>query len=207
MSVIVKVYSNHGLQIDDYFQGVRLIEDVLNVKIENRDKRGFDLTEDETDIIHFAKHEYFSKRFLEDSVIWIFSNYRICDYIRIYKHFVDFNLSGKYNLKTHIWRDLISKKGLNENKGFEKEFEKSLEEWNKTRSYILSVTRKLFGNTIIYLNDGSSGLAEGENAIWDGEDLSDVLKKLDNVSLPIRYGELEIGDKEFTDINWFLERV
>src|SRR5688572_26947415 len=129
MSVIVRVYSNHGLEINDYRSGVSQVEDCLNIRIENRGKSGLIPTDDETNVVHFANHEYFSKRFVEGGEIWILSNFRICDQIRIYKHFIDFSLTGQYNLKAHLWRDFVSGKTLKANEDFEKRIRKSFSDW------------------------------------------------------------------------------
>jgi hypothetical protein len=207
MSVGVRAYSNHGLQIDDYYKGISLIEDILKIKIENLGKSDLGLTEDKERIVYFTNHEYFSKRFDEGWGIWIFSNFRICDQIRIYKHFIDFSLSGKYNLKTHIWRDLIAGKALEKNGDSKNEMDETLTEWNRTRNYIKSVTKKLQGDIIIYINDSSNEHKFVEETIWEGKDSSVVLNIFKRFTDPIEYHNLEKGQDEFSNANWFIERL
>jgi hypothetical protein len=206
MSVIIKVYSDHGLTISDYLSAIQQIERLLDAKIEQGKRPDFPYTDDEERIVYFTQHDYFSKRFEEGWAIWIYTNYRVCDQIRLYKYFTDFETTGGYNLKTHLWREQISGKALIENREYEDAIKRSMNDWDKTRSYINMVSKRLLGSTILYLND-SSGLHRGEDLIWEGNDIETVLDGISKISIGVPYNDLSSGSHNYSDNNWFFDKV
>jgi hypothetical protein len=197
MSAIIKVYSNHGLEILDYFQGIHLIEKSLGIKIQNLQEVKSTPTDDLSQVIYYTNHEYFSNRYKDRWPIYIYSNFSLCNQIRIYNHFIDFEISGQINLKSHIWRDLI----------INKFFFDTLNEWNNSRRYFFSMARKLKGDTIIYLNDGTNRMTLGEEAIWNGETFENVINKLNFAGQPIMYNDLDNGVGIYDNENWFIEKL
>ena len=204
MSVVIRAYANHGLQINSYWNSIGQIERKLKSKIEVGKRSDYDITDDEDNIVYFANHDYFSKRFEEGWGIYVFSNFRLCEEIRIYKHFAFFDIGFNFNIKTHLWRDLICGATLKEHKYAEKEILKSLSSWNKTRNFIKLITNKLGGDQIIYINDGSE-LTIGEDLIWEGRDVEAVLWELSKVSNAVNYSDLASGKYEYLNNNWFME--
>lgn len=208
MSVVVRIYSNHDLLFDNYHFGVKLIEDLLQINISDINNKKTEVTNNNLEACYFTNHDYFARRFSENWGIWVFSNFRLCDQFIVHKHFVQFSISGNINLKTHIWRKLITKQ--KDYFAFElwtlQGFNEVLVEWNDTRKYITKITKALGGDAILYLNDGYD-LSFGGDLVYEGVNTDDLFSALYQVSEPIDYKSLEDDGQEFYDKNWFIEKI
>lgn len=206
MSIIITVYANHALSFDTYANGISLIEDFLKIKIQDSQNRRNELYTDEHNVNYFAPHNYFEKRYLENWGIHVYSNFPLCERFVVHKHFVQFDISGKLDLKTHIWQKLVSKQRDMEQIEPEDAFEKTLAEWNNTRKYIADIAKKLGGDTILYLNDAAP-MIHAEGLIWDGEEISSVLAFLRATSQLNEYDDLANNVKTFPQNDGFIETL
>ncbi len=206
MSVIIKVYSNHTLSFDNYSDGIGLIEKLLKINVQDSENVQSEHFNDENKINYFTNHNYFEKRYKKDRTIWVYSNFNLCKRFVVHKHFVEFDISGKLNIKTHIWQKLVSKQYEYFVSWDKNGFDKTLTEWNNTRNYLSDITKKLGGNTILYLNDGSE-LTPAEELIWDGKNIDSVISFLKSISKLNEYYELVKRLKEFPQDNGFKETL
>ena len=206
MSIIIKVYSNHTLSFDNFINGIRLIEDFLKIKIQDSENRRNELFNDKDNINYFTNHNYFEKRYKENWGIWVYSNFNLCERFVVHKHFVQFDISGELNLKTHIWQKLVSKQYDFYDSWDKDGFDKTLDEWDNTRKYISDITKKLGGDTILYLNDGAA-LTPAEELIWDGKEISSVVSFLNTTFKLNEYDDLANNLKEFPQDNGFIETL
>lgn len=203
MSVILNVFGNHDLIFNNYYQAIGLIEKKLNKKIYFPNEVNKESTLNENSIIYYTNHDFNSERFEE---INIYTNFKLCDCIKIYKHFIQFSIIGDINLKYHIWRDFVSKTKFDK-KECGTIYNKVLIEWNNTRKYLKKIIESLGGDLIIYLNDGSD-FTIGLDLIVEGGDFKTVFESLNLISYPYTYRDLEDNTIDlFKSNNWFIEKI
>jgi hypothetical protein len=207
MSVIIKVYTNHSLTIEDYNQGIELLEEILKIRVLDTEVANQEVTTNESQVNYYTRRPYFEQRFKEGWGIWIQSNYKLCTRFVVYRHAIEFDISGELNLKTHIWRKLVTRQYNYFPNSSMSGFEQTLAEWNNTRAWISKISRQLGGDTLIYLNDGSHGHIIGEEMIWENQEFPAVLEALKKLREPVNYADLENNRGDFGDEHWFIEKI
>lgn len=99
MSVVIRVYANHRLDINSYWASIGQIERKLKSKIKVGKRSDYDITDDKDNIVYFANHDYFSKRFEEGwgiTVLWELS--KVSNAV----NYSDL-ASGKYEYSNNNW--------------------------------------------------------------------------------------------------------
>jgi hypothetical protein len=224
MSTIMQIFGHHTLGYENYHEGIKCIENALQVKILDRDEANKEKTNDPLQLNYYTQHEYFAKRYDENWGIWVFTNSALCDRFVVYKHFIGFSILVKVNLRERPWRKMVSGTLYHPDWVDNLEvYNEMVQDWNNVRSFIASITQKLGGNTILYFHEYTTGkVMEGNNIIkannadgivlaeelvWEGGDLTMIIEALSRVRPPTNYKELQGSHNEFAAENWFIEKL
>jgi hypothetical protein len=212
MSVTFKIFANHNLTIGDNYQNViTLVEEKLNSKIlESKEARELKIDNNKLPQGAFfhTVHKFYEKKFSEGWPLYIETNASVCERLKIYKHFVEFDLySLMINPKTHIWRKIIARDSTYWALELwkEEDFNKVLNEWTEAKKFISMIAKRFGGDTFLYFNDGEMTI--GWDLISDGITLTDLLKVLPKERKMYTYRDLEENKFEFTDADWFYEKI
>ena len=180
MSVIFKTFSNHNLTIGDNYENViTVIEEKLGSKIiESKDARESMVDNNELPhgVLFHTIHKFYEKKFSEGWPIYIETNSPLCERLKVYKHFVEFDVYSVINPKTHIWRKIIARDSTYWALELwtEQGFDKVLGEWMEAKDFISMITKRFGGDTFLYFNDGQMTI--GCDLISDGITLVDLLE-------------------------------
>jgi predicted transcriptional regulator len=207
MSVNLEIYSNHNLNFENYFDGINLIEKRLNNRIQNPIINQNIETHIEDEILYFANHTFFSEKFKENKEIYLFTSYFLCESIKVYSSFIQYNVSGTINSKFHLWEKFVSKTEYDQSEKEAKIMPDNLfNDWNRIRSYIKQFAKSMGGDTLIYINDGSV-YTDAIELIMDGSDFNTVSNNLNLISMPFLYNDLADKKKTaFDSKDWYVEK-
>lgn len=163
MSVTLEVFSDHNMKIKNYYDGIDQIEERLNSKIYHPSEVNNE------EIRVFANKAFNAKRYEDYNRIEIYSNSKICNSIYFYKHFVNYSLVADFNLKYHIWLEMISNPNLNDTSQFN--------EWKKALDYVNAISSSFGATCLFFINDGNKFTPTIDD-IMDGEDLDKIFNRL-----------------------------
>lgn len=189
MSVDLNIWSNHKLKFNSFKEGIEEFELKTSKKIKHwNSKTGKSLTKTRQleEIDFFINFELLESNFDKRKQMNISTNFEFCETLTLFEQTLKIHPT-RFRTRYSKWKELVT--GI-----FEEENEERLalmkayqENWVLFRTFAQTITRKLGGDRIIYIDDHS--YQPEEEYFLKGGSLDFVMKLLNNYIEPC---ELEL---------------
>lgn len=196
MSVDLMIWANHSLSFNSAQEGIDKLENLCLRKVRNWNFKSHPPL---TQTTHLSEVEYFTNFDILDQnfELWkelrIWTNFQFCDEINLYKTTLRIKPRGFYT-RYSKWLQLVSGKREIEESG--NAMEEHRKNWLLFRKYSHEITRRLSGDTLIYLNDHSYQLQEDD--FYGGLPFEELIRLLTEIRKPCELKLLEL----FPDDPW-----